>query len=123
MKNFNLKKLLALMLALAMLVTGMPVLALASEADDTSASHQDQAEDAQLNLLSADADSPTGVFVNVGKSKVTIRINRVGTSGTAQLVRYAANEYFTGDKPARICYQVAALPMGALVEIDCVAIK
>ena len=32
-------------------------------------------------------------------------------------------EYFTGDKPARICYQVAALPMGALVEIDCVAIK
>ena len=32
-------------------------------------------------------------------------------------------EYFTGEKPARICYQVAALPMGALVEIDCIAIK
>ena len=32
-------------------------------------------------------------------------------------------EFFTGDKPARICYQVAALPMGALVEIDAIAIK
>ena len=32
-------------------------------------------------------------------------------------------EYFTGDKPARICYEVAALPKGALVEIDCIAAK
>ena len=32
-------------------------------------------------------------------------------------------EFFTGDKPARACYQVAALPMGALVEIDAVAVK
>ena len=32
-------------------------------------------------------------------------------------------EFFTGDKPARICYQVAALPMGARVEIDAIAIK
>ncbi|MCQ2176803.1 MAG: RidA family protein [Bacteroidales bacterium] len=31
--------------------------------------------------------------------------------------------YFTGDKPARVCYQVAALPKGALVEIDAVAGK
>ncbi|MBQ5710042.1 MAG: hypothetical protein IIV76_01350 [Alistipes sp.] len=32
-------------------------------------------------------------------------------------------EFFTGDKPARICYQVAALPMGARAEIDAIAIK
>lgn len=32
-------------------------------------------------------------------------------------------EYFTADKPARICFEVAALPMGALVEIDAVAVK
>ncbi len=32
-------------------------------------------------------------------------------------------EFFTGDKPARMCYQVAALPMGALVEIDAVGVK
>lgn len=32
-------------------------------------------------------------------------------------------EFFTGDKPARVCYEVAALPMGARVEIDAVAVK
>lgn len=30
-------------------------------------------------------------------------------------------EYFKGDKPARVCYEVAALPKGALVEIDAIA--
>lgn len=30
-------------------------------------------------------------------------------------------EYFPQDKPARMCYQVAALPMGAMVEIDAIA--
>ena len=32
-------------------------------------------------------------------------------------------EYFKEPFPARVCYQVAALPMGALVEIDAVAAK
>ncbi len=32
-------------------------------------------------------------------------------------------EYFTGDKPARVCYEVAKLPMGAKVEIDCIAVE
>ena len=32
-------------------------------------------------------------------------------------------EFFPDMKPARVCYQVAALPMGALVEIDAVAGK
>lgn len=32
-------------------------------------------------------------------------------------------EYFKGDKPARACFQVAALPKGALVEIEAVAGK
>ncbi len=32
-------------------------------------------------------------------------------------------EFFTGDKPARACYQVAALPMGAKVEIEAIAVK
>ena len=31
--------------------------------------------------------------------------------------------YFTSEMPARICFEVAALPMGALVEIDAVAVK
>lgn len=32
-------------------------------------------------------------------------------------------EFFPTGKPARVCYQVAALPMGAKVEIDAVAGK
>ncbi|MCM1178441.1 MAG: RidA family protein [Clostridium sp.] len=32
-------------------------------------------------------------------------------------------EYFTGDKPARACYQVAALPLGVKVEIEAVAVR
>ncbi len=31
--------------------------------------------------------------------------------------------YFTGDYPARSCVQVAALPLGGLVEIECVAAR
>ena len=31
-------------------------------------------------------------------------------------------EFFEGDKPARVCYQVAALPLGVKVEIDAIAI-
>lgn len=31
-------------------------------------------------------------------------------------------EYFEGDYPARSCVQVAALPLGGLVEIECVAV-
>lgn len=40
---------------------------------------------------------------------------------TAMNAVYA--EYFTGDKPARVCYEVAKLPMGAKVEIDCIAVE
>ncbi len=32
-------------------------------------------------------------------------------------------EYFKGEVPARSCFQVAALPMGGLVEVECVAVK
>ena len=31
--------------------------------------------------------------------------------------------YFTSDMPARMCYEVAKLPMGAKVEIDAIAVK
>ncbi len=32
-------------------------------------------------------------------------------------------QYFTGDKPARACYAVAALPLGVKVEIEAIAVK
>ena len=53
-------------------------------------------------------------------AKTTVLLADIADFGAMNAV-YA--EYFTGEKPARICYQVAALPMGALVEIDCIAIK
>lgn len=33
------------------------------------------------------------------------------------------SEFFTAEKPARACYQVAALPMGVKVEIEAIAVK
>ena len=42
---------------------------------------------------------------------------------TTVLLKDIAAEFFPEMKPARVCYQVAALPMGALVEIDAVAGK
>ena len=32
-------------------------------------------------------------------------------------------QYFTGEAPARSCFQVAALPKGALIEIEAIAVK
>lgn len=32
-------------------------------------------------------------------------------------------EYFTEDKPARTCYQVAALPLGVKLEIEAIAVR
>lgn len=32
-------------------------------------------------------------------------------------------QFFSGEVPARSCFQVAALPLGALVEIECIAVK
>ena len=52
--------------------------------------------------------------------KTTVLLQSMGDFAAMNAV-YA--EFFTGDKPARICYEVAALPMGARVEIDAVAVK
>ena len=52
--------------------------------------------------------------------KTTVLLQSMGDFAAMNAV-YA--EFFTGDMPARMCYQVAALPMGALVEIDTVAVK
>lgn len=52
--------------------------------------------------------------------KTTVLLQSIGDFAAMNAV-YA--EFFMGDKPARICYEVAALPMGARVEIDAVAVK
>lgn len=52
--------------------------------------------------------------------KTTVLLADIADFGAMNAV-YA--EFFPENKPARVCYQVAALPMGALVEIDAVAGK
>ena len=53
-------------------------------------------------------------------AKTTVLQAEIAEFGARNAV-YA--EFFTGRMPARVCYQVAALPMGARVEIDAVAAK
>ena len=50
--------------------------------------------------------------------KTTVLLQDIADFGAMNAV-YA--EFCPGDTPARVCYQVAALPMGARVEIDAIA--
>ncbi len=52
--------------------------------------------------------------------KTTVLLDDMGNFGAMNGV-YA--EFFTGDKPARVCYQVAALPFGVKVEIEAIAVR
>lgn len=52
--------------------------------------------------------------------KTTVLLSDIADFGAMNAI-YA--EYFTEDKPARVCYQVAALPKNAKVEIDAIAVK
>lgn len=53
-------------------------------------------------------------------AKTTVLLQSIADFGAMNAV-YA--EFFTKDMPARVCYEVARLPMGALVEIDAIAVK
>ena len=52
--------------------------------------------------------------------KTTVLLQSIGDFAAMNAV-YA--EFFTSEMAARMCYQVAALPMGALVDIAAVAVK
>lgn len=52
--------------------------------------------------------------------KTTVLLNDIADFSAMNSV-YA--EFFTEDKPARACFQVAALPMGVKVEIEAVAVR
>ncbi len=52
--------------------------------------------------------------------KCTVLLQNITDFGAMNGV-YA--EFFTENMPARICYEVAALPLGVLVEIDAIAAK
>lgn len=52
--------------------------------------------------------------------KTTVLLQHISDFAAMNAV-YA--EFFTSEMPARVCFEVAALPMGALVEIDAVAAR
>ncbi len=52
--------------------------------------------------------------------KSTVLLDDMANFGAMNQV-YA--KYYTKDMPARVCYQVAALPMGVKVEIETIAVK
>ena len=78
---------------------------------------EEQAEQSLRNLKAvlAGAGCTLGDVV-----KTTVLLQDIGDFAAMNAV-YAG--FFTSGMPARVCYQVAALPMGALVEIDAVAAK
>lgn len=53
-------------------------------------------------------NSSKGMQVSVSKNKVTINLNKVGSSGTAKVYAYGANEYQTKDKIRGISKDVKA---------------
>lgn len=52
--------------------------------------------------------------------KTTVLLDDIANFSAANAV-YA--EFFTADKPARACFQVAALPMGVKIEIEAIAVR
>lgn len=52
--------------------------------------------------------------------KTTVLLDNIADFNAMNSV-YAT--YFTGEMPARMCYEVAKLPLGVLVEIDAIAVK
>lgn len=74
-----------------------------------------QAEQSMRNLGAILAEAGLDYTAIV---KTTIFVQDLADFKTVNEV-YAS--FFTGDYPARSCVQVAALPMGGLVEIECIA--
>lgn len=93
----------------------------------------------QIPVNPADGSIPPGIELQTRQAMDNIGaiLNEAGLSFNnivkttvllADLADFAAMnavyaEYFPQDKPARVCCQVAALPKGALVEIDAIASK
>ena len=93
----------------------------------------------QLGLVPATGELPEGVEAqarqsldNLGAVLKAAGMNFCDVTKTtvflADINDFAAinaiyAQYFTGEAPARSCFQVAALPKGALIEIEAIAVK
>ena len=75
-----------------------------------------QAHQAMQNL-GAILDAESATYDNIVKT--TIFLQDLKDFGAVNKIY---ESYFRGDFPARSCVQVAKLPLGGLVEIECVAV-
>lgn len=99
------KKILAMMLAVAMCVTLIPGSVFAT---GNTSSEDNEVEEQASRTYSEDADSETGLSVKVGKSDITISVNRVGSSGTAEIYQFEADEYYSADEMSGLSSSVNA---------------
>ena len=88
----------------------------ADGSDKTTESVAEQARQCLTNLQAVLAEAGTGLDNAV---KVTAFLTDMGDFAEFNEV-YA--EFFTGDVPARATVGVAALPKGARVEVECIAL-
>ncbi len=70
-------------------------------------------------------DNVSAILAEAGYSlsdvaKTTVLLDSIADFAAMNAI-YAT--YFTEDMPARVCFEVAKLPLGALVEIDAIASK
>lgn len=74
------KRLVAIVLMIVLGVSSVPVISFISYAEDSLENSMDE------------------MVVSASETKMTVTINRAGTSGKADLIRMNANEYYKGDK-------------------------
>ncbi len=93
----------------------------------------------QLGLVPATGELPEGVEAQARQAlenlKAVLEAGGMALSDVAKTTVFLADindfaainaiyaKYFVGEAPARSCVQVAALPKGALFEIEAIAVK
>lgn len=60
---------------------------------------------------------------NYSLSDVVKSVVLLADMGDFQAMNQVYATYYTENQPARVCYQVAKLPLGALVEIETIAVQ
>ena len=71
-----------------------------------------------LQNVSAILEAANYSLLHVVKSVVLL-----ADMGDFQAMNQVYATYYTENQPARVCYQVAKLPLGALVEIETIAVQ
>ena len=77
----------------------------------------------QIPVVPADGSVPESIEAQTRQSlkmKTTVLLDDIANFSAMNAVY---SEFFTVEKPARACYQVAALPMGVKVEIEAIAVR